>query len=182
MEHNTDTKKYIESILLFKGQPVSYKEIASILEIKEDALQEIVKELQEEYEEKGIAIVLSDTECELVTTPESAELISKLQKQEAETELSNASLETLSIILYMGPIARSMIDFIRGVNSQFTIRTLLVRGLIEKDASSKTPMYKVTLDTIKHLGLNKLEELPNFKDVRHELAQFIKENSNNANQ
>lgn len=182
MEHNTDTKKYIESILLFKGQPISYKEIASILEIEKDDVQKIVEQLQQEYIGKGITIVTNDTECELVTTPDSAELIAKLQKQEAETELSNASLETLSIILYMGPIARSMIDFIRGVNSQFTLRTLLVRGLIEKDQSSKTPVYNVTLDTIKYLGLNKLDELPNFKEVRHELAQFIKDNSNNANQ
>jgi segregation and condensation protein B len=82
----------------------------------------------------------------------------------------------------MGPIARSMIDFIRGVNSQFTLRSLLIRGLIERDQNSKTPLYVVTLDTIKYLGLNKLDELPNFKEIRHELAQFIKENSNNANQ
>jgi chromosome segregation and condensation protein ScpB len=81
----------------------------------------------------------------------------------------------------MGPIARSMIDFIRGVNSQFTLRSLLVRGLIEKDPNSKTPLYIVSLDTIKFLGLNKVDELPNFKEIKHELAQFIKENSQNEN-
>lgn len=177
MEHNTDIKKYIESILLFKGQPISYKEIASILEIEKDQVQTIVSELQSEYQGKGITITTNDIECELVTDSSTADIITKLQKQELETELSNASLETLSIILYMGPIARSMIDFIRGVNSQFTLRSLLVRGLIEKDQNSKTPQYKVTLDTIKFLGLNKLEELPNYKEIKYELAQFIKENS-----
>jgi segregation and condensation protein B len=177
MESNIDTKKYIESILLFKGQPVSYKEIVSILEIEQDQVQKIVLDLQSEYQGKGITITTSDLECELVTDSATADIITKLQKQELETELSNASLETLSIILYMGPIARSMIDFIRGVNSQFTLRSLLVRGLIEKDQSSKTPQYKVTLDTIKFLGLNKLDELPNYQEIKHELAQFIKENS-----
>lgn len=179
MEHNTDTKKYIESILLFKGQPVSYKEISSILEIDKDEAKKIVEELTQEYMGKGITITHNDIEAELVTTSETAEVISKLQKQELETELSNASLETLSIVLYMGPIARSMIDFIRGVNSQFTLRSLLVRGLVERDQNSKTPMYNVTLDTIKFLGLNKLDELPNFKEIRHEISQFIKDNSQN---
>ncbi len=182
MEHNTETKKYIESILLFKGQPISYKEIAKLLEVDQSIISQIVEELSGEYKEKGIAISYNSTECELVTDSTTADIISKLQKQELENELSNASLETLSIILYMGPIARSMIDFIRGVNSQFTLRSLLVRGLIEKDSESKIPQYKVTLDTIKFLGLNKLDELPNYKEMKHELAQFIKENSNtNAN-
>ncbi len=177
MEHNIDTKKYIESILLFKGQPVSYKEISSLLEVDKDEIKKIVEELSVEYKEKGIVIVLNETECELVTNTDTAELIKKLQKQDLETELSNASLETLSIILYMGPIARSMIDFIRGVNSQFTLRSLLIRGLIERDQNSKIPMYTASLDTIKFLGLNKLDELPNFKEIKQELVQFIKENS-----
>jgi len=175
-------KQNIESILLFKGQPVAYKELATLLDISIEEVQKIIQELSDEYKERGMSIVYTNHECELVTTPLNADLISKLQKQETETELSNASLETLSIILYMGPIARSMIDFIRGVNSQFTLRSLLIRGLVEKDPNSKTPLYTVTLDTIKFLGLNKLDELPNLKEIRHELAQFIKDNSEHATQ
>jgi segregation and condensation protein B len=172
-------KQSIESILLFKGQPVSYKELSILLEQSVEETKKAVEELSKEYTERGMSIVYNDHECELVTPHEQAELISKLQKQEVETDLSNASLETLSIILYMGPIARSMIDFIRGVNSQFTLRSLLVRGLIEKDPNSKIPAYIVTLDTIKFLGLNKIDELPNFKEIKHELAKFVKENSQN---
>ncbi len=177
-----DIKQNIESILFFKGQPVSYKELALLLEISPEEVQKTVEELSNEYEGRGVSLVYNTHECELVTPQAQTELISKLQKQETESDLSNASLETLSIIMYMGPIARSMIDFIRGVNSQFTLRSLLVRGLIEKDPTSKTPLYMVTLDTIKFLGLNKLDELPNYKEIRHELAQFIKDNSSNANQ
>jgi segregation and condensation protein B len=175
-------KQSIESILLFKGQPVSYKELSTLLALDIDEIKKVITELSDEYKERGMTVVYNDHECELVTAPANTELISKLQKQEVETELSNASLETLSIILYMGPIARSMIDFIRGVNSQFTLRSLLVRGLIEKDQSSKTPLYIVSLDTIKFLGLNKLDELPNLKEIKHELAKFIKDNSEHANQ
>ncbi len=176
-----ESKQKIESILLFKGQPVSYKELMKLTEIDEQEIKKQVAELSDEYKEKGTHVVFNDNECELVTSPESTELISQLQKQDAETELSNAGLETLSIILYMGPIARSMIDFVRGVNSQFTIRNLLIRGLIEKDPKEKTPKYIVTLDTIKFLGLNKTNELPNYKEVKHSIAQFIKENSTDGN-
>lgn len=175
-------KQNIESILLFKGQPVSHKELVTLLEVPLEDIKKTIEELSKEYQERGMSIVYNDFECELVTPTSSAELISKLQKQEHENELSNASLETLSIILYMGPIARSMIDFIRGVNSQFTLRNLLVRGLIQKDPSSKTPLYMVTLDTIKFLGLNKLDELPNLKEIKQELAHFIKENSEDVQQ
>lgn len=177
-----ELKQKLESILLFKGEPVSFKELAKLLEIEEKEVKTSIIELSAEYAGKGTQIVFNDNECELVTAPEANEIISKLQKQEVETELSNAALETLSIVLYMGPIARSMIDFIRGVNSQFTIRNLLIRGLIEKDPKEKSPKYIVTLDTIKFLGLNKLDELPNLKEVKHSIAQFIKENSNDGTQ
>lgn len=172
-------QKQIESILLFKGQAVSFAELSKLLETPKEEIQKLLQGLIEEYKEKGIVIVSSESECELVTSAETSQLIEQLQKKELETELSNASLETLSIILYMGPIARSMIDFIRGVNSQFTIRTLLIRGLIEKDSKSKTPTYSVTLDTVKFLGLNKIEELPNYKEIKSELVEFIKQNSAN---
>ncbi len=181
MEHTSmNIKQHIESIIFFKGQPVTYKELAKLLENSEEKIKKTVEELSFDYKDKGIHIVYNEHECELVTAPSGSDLISNMNKQEVETELSNASLETLSIILYMGPIARSMIDFIRGVNSQFTLRTLLIRGLIEKDPTSKMPLYIITLDIIKYLGLNKLDELPNFKEIRQEIAQFIKNNSKDA--
>lgn len=169
----------IESILLFKGQPVSYNEMGALLDKNPEEIKSVIKEISATYQERGMSIIYNDHECELVTNKDQADLIFKLQKQETESELSTASLETLSIILYMGPISRSMIDFIRGVNSQFTLRSLLVRGLIEKDPNSKTPLYIASLDTIKFLGLNKVDELHNFKEIKHELAQFINENSQN---
>jgi segregation and condensation protein B len=175
-----NTAQKIESILLYKGQPVSYKELAKLLSEEESAIRQAVKELSASYRGRGTAIALNDHECEIVTSSDAAELISSFDKQESETELSNAALETLSIVLYMGPIARSMIDYVRGVNSQFTVRSLLVRGLIEKDPNSKSPKYVATLDTIKFLGLNKTDELPNFAEVKQSITQFVKDTSADA--
>ena len=175
-----NTVQKIESILLYKGQPVSYKELARLLGEDEAHVRQAVQELSSEHQDRGTAVVFNDHECELVTSSDAAELISTFDKQEHETELSNAALETLSIILYMGPIARSMIDYVRGVNSQFTVRSLLIRGLIERDPNSKSPKYVATLDTIKFLGLNKVDELPNFSEVKQSIAQFVKDTSADA--
>jgi len=172
-----DIKQKIESILLFKGQPATFKELAKTLDTDDRSVKELVTELSEEYRTKGYRIVFDLNECELVTAPESSELLRTFQKNEKETDLSNAGLETLSIVLYMGPIARSMIDFVRGVNSQFTVRALLTRGLIQKTPNEKTPKYNVTLDTIKFLGLNSIDQLPNYLEVRKSISNFIKENS-----
>lgn len=170
----------LESILLFKGQPVSYKELSKALETDEAAIKTAVRDLSDQYQNRGMSVVHNDHECELVTAPGTNELLSAFQKTEGETELSNAALETLSIVLYMAPITRSMIDYIRGVNSQFTVRSLMIRGLIERDPNSKTPAYVPTLDTIKFLGLNKVDELPNFAEVKQSIAQFVKDTSDNA--
>jgi segregation and condensation protein B len=175
-----EIKQKLESILLFKGQPVPFKELAKLLETDEGAIKSTARDLAKEFEGRGMTVVMNEHECELVTSPAAGELLSSLQKQESETDLSSATLETLSIVLYMGPIARSMIDYVRGVNSQFTIRTLLIRGLIEKDPHSKTPKYIASLDTIKYLGLNKTDELPNYADVKSSIAEFINENPTDA--
>jgi segregation and condensation protein B len=175
-----ETTQKLESILLFKGQPVSFKELAKLLETDENTIKEAARKLAKEFEGRGMTVVMNDHECELVTSPAASDLLSNLQKQESETELSSATLETLSIVLYIGPITRSMIDYIRGVTAQLTVRTLLVRGLIEKDPHSKTPKYIASLDTIKYLGLNKTDDLPNYTDVKQSIAQFIKENPTDA--
>ncbi len=180
MEHNMELKHKIESILFFKGQPVSFIELSKLLEVSIEDVKKSLQELSDDHQKKGTRITYNDHECEYVTASETSDILSKLIKQEDESELSNAALETLSIVLYMGPITRSMIDFVRGVNSQFTVRNLLVRGLIEKDPTSKNSSYIASLDTIKFLGLNRVTDIPNYVEVKHSISQFIKDNSNES--
>lgn len=174
-----DLKNKIQAILHMKGEPVMYSELIKILEISNEEVHTLVDELQKDLHDTGTQIVLNQNECELVTSSNYSEILSNLQKQENEAPLTNAALETLSIVLYMGPIARSMIDFVRGVNSQYTLRSLLMRGLIQKDSNEKSTKYICTLDTIKFLGLNKLTDLPNYSTVKHSISQFIKDNTTN---
>ena len=89
--------------------------------------------------------------------------------------MGKAGLETLSIILYQGPITRSEIDYIRGVNSNFILRNLLVRGLIEKIVSPKDTrsfMYRPTFELLQHIGVSKIENVPDYQKIRTEIENF----------
>jgi len=83
-------------------------------------------------------------------------------------ELSKASLETLSIILYKSGIGRSEIDYIRGVNSSFILRALSVRGLVERNADPKDNrryIYKPSFELMSYMGIKSLQELPDWQEV-----------------
>src|SRR3989338_737153 len=170
----------IESILFFKNEPVALAELAKILDVPRENVQITINKLQKEYENKGIVLVTNDDEVSFGTSPETSELIEKLQKEEFSRELGRAGLETLAIVLYRGPVARREIDNIRGVNSGFTLSTRLVRGLIERtEGESRGYTYKPTLKLLQHLGISKREELPEFETAFKEITKF--ESTNDAN-
>jgi segregation and condensation protein B len=95
-------------------------------------------------------------------------------------DLGKAGLETLTIILYKHPIKRSEIDYIRGVNSSFILRNLLIRGLIErlteKEGLGRGYLYKPTLELLSHLGVSKIENLPESASITSELENFATQN------
>src|SRR5262245_47466386 len=109
----------IESILFWKGEPISVKKLAEILAVREEEIEMAMVELGKKLKGRGLAIIRLEDEVSLVTAPEVSDLIEKLTKEELMRDLGKAGLETLTIILYKGPIKRSDIDYIRGVNSQF---------------------------------------------------------------
>ncbi len=168
----------IESILLFKNEPVSVKELCSALEKKADEVKVALKNLQEFYRERGIVIITNGDEYGFGTAPGNSALIEALQKEEFSRELGRAGLETLAIILYKGPISRREIDQIRGVNSGFILRSLLIRGLIERVDSAtgeRSFSYEPTLKLLEHLGVTKREDLPEYGEAFSKMAMFVKE-------
>ena len=122
----------IESLLFWKGEPVSVKELSRMLSVKEGEVQDSLKILEENLSlnKRGIVLVREGDNILLTTHSSVSNIISELQKEELTKDLSKAALETLSIILYRGPIKRSELDYIRGVNSQFILRTLSILSLI----------------------------------------------------
>ncbi len=167
----------LESVLFFQSEPVTVKILAALLEQKPAEVTEALKRLQAAYAERGIVLVSDGETWSFGTHPENSGLIEKLQKEEVSRELGRAGLETLAVILYRGPISRREIDQIRGVNSGFILRNLLIRGLIEKTDSStgeRSFTYKPTLKLFEHLGVSNRESLPEYSTAWKSLEEFVK--------
>src|SRR3989344_5503347 len=161
-------KTKIESILLVVGsEGVSLKRLREILNQEENAIWQALSELVEDYGSHGIRILQKGDEWQFGTAPEESKTVEDLVKSEFAESLSRASLEVLATIAYKGPITRAEVEHIRGVNSSFSIRSLLLRGLVEridnpKDARSY--IYKISFDFLKHLGIEKVENLPEWDE------------------
>lgn len=165
----------LESILFFKTNGVSVKELARVLEASEDDVRGALAVLREKLVGRGITLVSEGDMHALVTVPEMADIIKKMSLEEMSGELSKAALETLSIILYRGPVARSEIDYIRGVNSSFIVRNLLVRGLVQKNhakGDTRGFTYEPTLELLSHMGVANVAELPDYEKTREVFADF----------
>lgn len=172
-------KQEIESILFVTGEAVSEKKLAKVLGKSEEEIKQALEELRNDYHDRGIVVLQKEDEWQFGTAPEHTSLIEDLVKSEFTEELSRVALETLTIVAYRGPLARSELDFIRGVNSSFMLRSLLLRGLVErvenpKDARSY--LYKISFDFLKHLGITRVEELPHYGEnkalAEEVLSQF----------
>jgi segregation and condensation protein B len=114
----------------------------------------------------------------LGTHPDLSELMLSIRKEELSRDIGKAGLETLSIILYKGEVARSEIDYIRGVNSSFILRNLLIRGLVERftnPSDSRSYLYKPTFQLMSFLGITKIEDLPKYEEVEEQLEVFIQQ-------
>jgi segregation and condensation protein B len=175
----------IEAVLLFKNEPVSYKDLAKALEASESDVRSAVSALAESLVDRGIVVVDDGAEIALGTHPKASELIEKMQKEELSRELGRAGLETLSIVLYKGPVSRREIDYIRGVNSGFIVRNLLIRGLIERTESAsgeRSFSYRPTLELLRHLGVKSREELPEFDTALAKIENFLDNPPQDADQ
>ena len=165
----------IESVLFFKNEPVSVDELAKWLGEKPDAIKLAITNLSSSYKERGIVLVSNGDSISLGTHPSLSGLIENLQKEELSRELGRAGLETISIVLYKGPVSRREIDHIRGVNSGFILRTLLIRGLIERSESTeRSYSYKPTLKLLEHLGVTSREDLPEYQNAFKKIEEFVK--------
>jgi len=165
----------LEALLFWKAEPVTIKKLASLLETDIESVSKGLGELEILLKGRGLTLVRNDEEVMLGTAKELSPLIERLTKEELSRDLGKAGLETLSIILYQGPISRADVDYIRGVNSQFIVRNLLIRGLIERQdnpVDARSFLYKPTLALLAHLGVNKVADLPEFEQVRREIESF----------
>ena len=168
----SDLKSKIESILFISGDALSIKQIKRALgeEVDNDKIKKALEDLVEEYQNRGIRIFSKEDKIQMVTAPENAAIIEKLVKSQLTEELTLAALETLACIAYKEPISKIEIDELRGLNSIFSLRSLMIRGLVEKTAcksetGEKADCFKTTLDFLKKLGIEKVSDLPKYEQT-----------------
>lgn len=161
----------IEAVLFAYGEPISVDRLGKILKITSAELETALKDLEIELarQERGIILIKNVGKIQLATKPELTGLLEDIIKQEFTEDITPAALETLSIIAYAGPISRADIEYIRGVNSSFTMRNLLLRGLVERTIDPKRAnayIYTASFDLIKRLGILKVDDLPDYEKYK----------------
>ncbi len=167
----------IEAVLFYKTEPYEKDALAAFLSVSHDEIAGALTILTERLRTGGTRLIQTDTSVQLVTAPEFSLLIDQLKKDELSSDIGKAGAETLAIITYRGPLSRAEVDKIRGVNSTFIIRNLLVRGLVERrdhPTDSRSFLYAVTPMLLSHLGVTTREELPDFETVMNAIDNFEK--------
>lgn len=175
---NSDKKlAALEALLFIHGEPITYKKVAAILEIEKEVAEALAAELKKRLEDpaRGLQLIADREKVQLVTKPEWNAILESFIKEELTEDLTPASLETLSIVAYLGPISRTRIEYLRGVNSSVILRSLAIRGLIERFQDPERAasfLYRPTFDAMKHLGIQQKEDLPDFAKFQELLKVF----------
>lgn len=168
----------IEAILFYLAEPVYYKYLSEMLEVSDEQIEESIDELEQNLNDRGICLIKHNDTISLTTSSDMSQIIDKIIREEREKDLGKASMETLAIIVYKGPVSRKEIEYIRGVNCQFALRTLLLRGLIEKnnkEGNERSFLYSITVDAMMHLGIKDISELPEYNNMRKNIEVINEE-------
>ena len=163
---NVSKKAQVESILFTMGESVEISKIAAALEIKTKEVKDIVKELQEKYNNPdcGLKIIELDDSYQMCTKPETYEALIKIAKQPKRQVLTDVLMETLSIIAYKQPVTRIELEQIRGVKCDYSVNKLIEYNLVTEvgrlDAPGKPILFGTTEEFLRTFGLSSVEDLP----------------------
>jgi len=158
----------LEALLFSSGEPLEKNGLKTLLGLKDSEFILVIKALSHLLKGSGLTLVETENEIELRTAPEASALVKKLHESELARDLGKASMETLAVIAYQAGATRSEIDWVRGVNSSASLRTLLLRGLIEgrEDERDKRRIrYSLTTEALAHLGLSRINDLPRYAEL-----------------
>ncbi len=173
---NSDYKNIIEAILFGSDSELSLKQIKEILEtfkinLKSEAIEKQIEELNEGYiiNHSSFEIIKIAGGYQFATRKEFAPYVGKLYAETQRKKLSQSALETLSVIAYKQPVTRNEIEFVRGVNVDYIVNSLLERELISIVGRANTPgrpiLYGTTKNFLRVIGLNSLEDLPKLREI-----------------
>lgn len=175
-----DNLKKLSALLFLYNEPITISKIKEFLkeeDLSNKEIENLLKELEEKLKSIGLTIVKKEkkddekTEITISVLNELGEVAKKVRKEELEGELSAASLQVLTICAYLGPISKSEISFIRGVQSTQSIRSLSSRGLITKENEK----YSISIEAMQKLGLNNISDLPEYEKIKADFEEKLKD-------
>lgn len=161
----------LESILFVASKSLAVKKITAALQAGEKETLAALENLRAKYNHaaSGITILNNGDEWQMTASADNKDISENFLKAEVSGELTRPQLETLTVISYCGPITKPELEQIRGVNCSLILRNLMLRGLVKEneDSTALLPSYQVTMDYLRHLGLNSLTELPRYAELRN---------------
>jgi len=173
----------LEAVLFIYGEEITKEKIAKILKTTKEEIEQLVLEYKKILEDtnRGFYLIDKNDRVVLATKPEFSSILEDFIKDDLKEDLTPATLETLSLVAYLGPISRTQIDYIRGVNSSFILRNLLIRGLVErKPGKGGSFLYEVSFDFLKHIGASSVEDLPEFEKYQKMKGSFFSESADST--
>jgi segregation and condensation protein B len=165
-----DTAAVIEAILFSAEQPLTAADLAEVLEVPRDDVEQILEDMAATLVGAGRGIVLRRVAggWRLYTHPDARPYLERFAATEKAARLSQAALETLAVVAYRQPVARSQIAEIRGVDSERALRTLEARGLVREVGRAPGPgqalLYGTTDLFLEQLGVDAVTDLPPLAD------------------
>lgn len=170
-------KNSIEALIFAWGDPIEVKEIANFFEVESCKVSKIIEELKTDYSDRGIRLQVAGGLVTFSTNPEYGESIKSFGIQVLKKNITEANMETLSVIAYLGPTTKAVVDNVRGVNSDGSIQNLLKNELIYEVGRLKAPgkpfVYKVTDKFLMTFNIESLDDLPPLMD-RDEIKEKLK--------
>ena len=160
-----ELQRSLEAILMVVEEPVSEVVLAQIIERPTEEVLEALQRISHSYqlENRGFELRQVSGGWRFYSHPDMSALVEKFVLDGQQARLTQAALETLSVIAYKQPVSRARVSAIRGVNVEAVMKTLVTRGLVEEagiEGESGALLYKTTSFFLEKLGLNKVEDLP----------------------
>lgn len=166
-----ELKAALEAIIFASGEPVPAGRISLVLGVPEAEVYSCAEALAGEYERegRGFRLVRLDKSLQMCSAPQYAKAIARAIEHRAPPKLSPPALETLAVIAYFQPVTRAYVDEVRGVDSSYTVSSLVDKGLIEPSGKLEAPgrptLYKTTEAFLRVMGVSELSELPKLPDM-----------------
>ena len=167
-----EKKALIEALLFVEHEPLEYAKLRKILNIKQDELEKLMAELQEEYEirQSGLQINEIAGGFQLIAHPRFSLILSRFYGVKNKNKMSKTNLITLSIVAYKQPVSKAEIEQIRGVDCGRVLQKLLEQDLIQvlgrRDTPGKPLEYGTTKKFLKVFSLKSIQELPRLREIK----------------